>query len=171
MQGVHWWDCCPSGQQGTAVHLPCPFTLPSSPPLPVADPKQGNFNYSYALEGWLEAFPQDQVHIIQFEDIEENPEQELADLKTFLGMDPALPQEEWRNVNNRAAAVDGDPMRLEEYEKMVGWVKKDARKVAEVLNAHSAVDGDAFLAKWEEKWRHVREERCNSNGDCLINSH
>lgn len=108
---------------------------------------------------------------MQFEDMEERPEELLAQLKGFLGMDPALPEEQWRNVNNRAAAVDGDPMRLEDYETMLGWVRKDAIKVAAVLNKYGAADGDAFLAKWEDTWDRVREERCNSNGDCLINSH
>jgi hypothetical protein len=93
----------------------------------------------------------------------------LRTLKTFLGMDPHLPVDALRNVNNRAAAAGGLPMRLDQYRALVTHARADAVRAAAVLDAHGAADGAAFLERWEAAWRRVEEERCN-DGSCLINS-
>lgn len=73
-------------------------------------------------------FPKEQLHVIQFEKLTEEPERVLHQLKEFLGLDTAYPKLEIRNVNNRAASNDGWPMQKAEYQHLVELVKPDALK-------------------------------------------
>jgi hypothetical protein len=126
--------------------------------------------YANALEAWLETFPAQQVHVIQFEDLQENNQRVLHDLKVFLGMDTQLPvQEELRNVNSRRSA-GGYPLTLEEYQSLIALVRPGAERVAKLLGDKGIKNEKEWMGRWESVWNRVIEESCDADGQCEVNS-
>lgn len=126
--------------------------------------------YANALEAWLETFPAEQVHVIQFEDLQENEQRVLHDLKVFLGMDAQLPvQEKLRNVNSRKND-GGYPLTLEEYQSLVALVRPGAERVAKLLGDKGIKNEEEWIGRWESVWDRVIEESCDDDGQCEVNS-
>lgn len=126
--------------------------------------------YANALEAWLETFPAEQVHVIQFEELQENDQRVLHDLKVFLGMDTQLPvQEDLRNVNSRRSG-GGYPLTLEEYQSLIALVRPGAERVAKLLGDKGIKNEKEWMGRWESVWNKVIEESCDADGQCEVNS-
>jgi len=84
-------------------------------------------NYSDPMEAWLRHFPAKQIHVIQMEELSEDPEGSLRRLKVFLGLDPEQPPADLRNVNARAGS-SGWAMKRTGYQALVENARADAKK-------------------------------------------
>ena len=78
------------------------------------------------MEAWLRHFPAEQIHVMQMEELAEDPEGCMRRLKVFLGLDPAQPPAELRNVNARPGS-SGWPMAKAAYEGLLVNTREDAR--------------------------------------------
>ena len=125
-------------------------------------------HYDDAMEGWIKVFPKEQLRVIQFEELQEDPNRILHELKVFLGMDPDLPDIVLKNLNNRKAG--GFPMRVEEYETLVGAARPHAERLLKMLDDAGLVDGKEWLGRWEYVWNRQLDEDCDKDGECLVNS-
>jgi hypothetical protein len=126
--------------------------------------------YANALEAWLETFPAEQIHVIQFEELQEDDGKVLKELKDFLGMDATLPvQEDLRNVNSRRSG-GGYALTLEEYQSLIALVRPGAERVAKMLGAKGIKNEKEWMRRWETVWNRVIEESCDADGQCEVNS-
>jgi hypothetical protein len=130
--------------------------------------RSGHGHYDEALEGWLQVFPRDQIKIIQFEELQEDPNTIVTELKKFLGMDPNLPKIVLQNLNSRKQG--GWPMELAEYTDLVGKARPHAERLASMLDSAGLADGKKWIARWEFVWNRQIMEGCDAQGQCLVNS-
>jgi len=79
------------------------------------------------MTAWLRHFPASQVHVIQLEELAEDPDATMRRLKVFLGLDPDQPPADLRNVNKRAGS-SGWPMEKKGYETLLENAREDARQ-------------------------------------------
>lgn len=119
--------------------------------------------------GWLTTFPTDQLHVIQFEELQETPEKVLYDLKAFLGMDVDLPDRTIANVNSRREGR-GYPMGRGQYMRLVRMVKQDAERTAEMLDRYGLADKTAWLSRWQSVWNEWLNECPTFEEECSIDS-
>lgn len=131
------------------------------------DPKEANSNYSVPLESWFQYFPASQFHIIQFEELQEDPASVMRRLKEFLGMDPNLPKKELKNTNLRKSG--GYKMTIEEYRRLLEQVRWDSERIASMVSEQGLGDKTKWLGRWEKVWDE-NLETCDDNGICVINS-
>lgn len=134
----------------------------------------GPTEYYLPLKGWADAFPKEQIFLSQFEYLtsEEGEKAELVRLKKFLGVKPSLPVGEHANLgmnNSRRDRIspDGWPMKKEIYEQVVGIVRPDCEKVAQLVSEGGFGDGAAWMKRWEAVWK-KNLDSCNEAGDCMI---
>ena len=120
------------------------------------------------MKGWLQHFPPEQIHVIQFEQLQEDTDGVLRSLKSFLGMDPDLPQHVMGNVNARHIA-GGYPMKRQEYEKLVSLSRPDAERVAKMLGEKGLADEGAWMARWQAVWDRMLGT-CDEEGICMVDS-
>lgn len=135
----------------------------------------GPSTYTAAIKDWLELWPREQLHIIQYEELTE-PESEIAELrrvKNFLGVDPAQPSEKTLALHNArrfSIRPEGWPMLRWEYEKLVAMVKPDVEDLLDILEEYGLLrDRKAWLARWEDVWKDNLEScEPGSKGKCSI---
>lgn len=133
------------------------------------DPKETNSNYSVPMEAWLSAFPNnEQVHIIQFEELQENPDLVIHNLKTYLGMDPDFPKKQLYNTNLRRS--NGYPMRKEEYLDILRRVEWDVDSISKLLSRRGLAHKDVWVQRWKDVWKRNLNSCDPVTGDCMINS-
>lgn len=86
-------------------------------------------NYSTPVAQWVNSFGRDQVHIVQTEALVNRGEGDrvLVGLKTFLGLDPALPEAPFPYKNSRKDKIspEGWPMTKDQYLELVDLVRPD----------------------------------------------
>ena len=91
-------------------------------------------NYSTALEAWMKTFDSNNLHVIQYEslvDQESNSSSKsLHKLKTFLNLDPSLPDSHLRLHNSRKEQInpEGWPMKVKEYQDLIERVSPDVER-------------------------------------------
>ena len=118
----------------------------------------GTTSYGEALWSWLDAWPADQVHVVQYEELTdpESANAELVRLKEFLGVDLALPKCAKLTVSNSRRfriRPKGWPVGRREYEGLLQLVKPDAEDVLNVLEEHGKLrDREGWAARWEGVW-------------------
>ena len=105
--------------------------------------------------------------MIQFEELQTDPNAVVYKLKDFLGMDTELPKRLLKNTNLRKSG--GYSMRKDEYEQLLNQVRWDAEAVASMLSSRGLADKITWLSRWEKVWDE-NLETCDENGMCLINS-
>lgn len=105
--------------------------------------------------------------MIQFEELQEDPEGVLRNLKLFLGLNPDLPKVELGNGNARR--VGGYPIQRDEYLNLVRMVQPDAEELGMLLDKYALGDGKRFVERWQKVW-YGRLATCNANGTCLVDS-
>lgn len=120
------------------------------------------------MEGWLRVFPAEQLHVIQFEKLQEQPDKVLQELKTFLGMDPNLKKKELWNTNDRKSS-GGAPMLKEDYEVLLQLARADAVRTSTMLYRYLGKDPKEWMARWEATWEAVLAT-CDAHGTCTVNS-
>ena len=125
-------------------------------------------HYDDAMEGWLKYFPAKQIKVIQFEELQQDPNRILYDLKLFLDMDPSLPDIVLQNLNNRKKG--GFPMELRQYEELVLAARPHAERLAQLLDDAGLADKEEWMARWKFVWNRQMTEDCDDQGQCLVNS-
>lgn len=129
------------------------------------------FDYSLAIAGWLHAFPAEQLHVIQYENLTAPGSREavLADMQRFLGLDPGQAPPELPAENSRKGSEHpgGWPMRREQYEEFMSAAKDSSNRLAEQLVQHGLMDGQTWLEAWEVAWNRNLAS-CDASGNCLI---
>lgn len=125
-------------------------------------------NYSQPMKEWFDAFPADQIHVMQFEELVEDPDGVLLTMKVFLGLDPDQPPAELRNVNARTGS-SGWPVERSTYQGLVDDMRADAQELMTMMKEyHIDVDESAWMKRWEEVWQ--RNMDTCENGTCSIRS-
>ena len=127
-------------------------------------------NYTTAMGAWLDHFPPEQIHIIQFEQLDDDPEGILYKLKEFLGLNPNQPPAELRNVNQRVGS-SGWPLKQKEYLDLVDAARKDGEKLAYMLEKNGLYSRMEWMERWESVWaRNLETCQTGPNGVCSISS-
>jgi hypothetical protein len=131
-------------------------------------------NYSLALQKWVDAFPRDQIHLVQYEVVTADDAQaqaELRRLKKFLGLNPQLPEEsevlDSHNVRKTKVHPDGWPMTRKEYQALIDVVRPDAEIVAQIVEKAGQGSGKRWLKNWQSVWD-ANLASCNAEGKCHI---
>ena len=130
--------------------------------------------YYYPLKAWVDAFPRDQIILLQYEMLTalEGEKAELVRLKNFLGIDPTLPGEPhvtlgMNNARKGRINPDGWPMKRDVYQQLVDMVRPDCEAVARLVTKKGFGDGAVWMENWEQVWRDNLKS-CDANGDCTI---
>lgn len=105
--------------------------------------------------------------MIQFEELQEDPNAVVRRLKEFLGMDPELPKRQLKNTNLRKSG--GYNMTKDDYQGLLEQVRWDAERVASMLSSRGLADKVTWLSRWEKVWDE-NLETCDETGMCLVNS-
>ena len=129
-------------------------------------------NYSSPLAAWLDHFPSEQIHVMQFEALAVDPEPELHAMKIFLGLDPSQPAAELKNVNPRPGSSGWTMSRIE-YQDLIDESRRDAELLVELLTENGLVVGDGGGRTWMKNWETVWQKNldtCDSDGMCSIAS-
>ncbi|KAL4430048.1 hypothetical protein ABPG77_004418 [Micractinium sp. CCAP 211/92] len=131
-------------------------------------------NYTAPFMAWLEAYPPEQIMLLQYESLTapEYEKQHLQAVKTFLGLDPALPASaELPHSNTRAARLGQEPegwtMERWQYERLVEIVRPDAQSIANIVTQYGFGDGQVWMANWEAAWQ-ANLDACGPDGKCTI---
>ncbi|PSC69269.1 snurportin-1 [Micractinium conductrix] len=138
-------------------------------------------NYSEPLQAWLEAFPRGQLYVVQYENMTSSATSPsvLQDIKRYLGVDPALPDQDLGMANTREVHLQrkgalqegqqagGWRMTKKQYQGLVDHVRPDAQRVAELLGNYGLADGKQWMQNWEDEWRMTLDE-CDGKGKCLV---
>ncbi|EFN56555.1 hypothetical protein CHLNCDRAFT_57487 [Chlorella variabilis] len=130
-------------------------------------------NYSEPFQAWLDAFPREQIMLLQYESLTapEHVASHLRAVKSFLEVDPELPANELIKSNTREERLgkkpEGWPMKRHEYEKLVAMVRPDAERIAHVVTSYGFGDGRQWMRNWERAWQ-ANLNSCNLQDDCVI---
>jgi hypothetical protein len=108
-------------------------------------------SYTDPLAAWLKYFPAEQIHIMQFEELTDKPEDAMRRMKIFLGLDPEQPPAELRNVNARGGS-SGWPMQRKHYEHLVAAVREDAKSLLQLFQKSGLAASDGWMQRWEAVW-------------------
>jgi hypothetical protein len=122
--------------------------------------------YYQALEGWLFTFPTDQLFVVQYEELKENPNKVLYDLRLFLGLDPDSPELEFSMGETRS---DPEPVEFGkgQYLRLARMAKEDALRSTNLMQSYGLIDKVPWMTRWEAIWR-GNEARCGDDGQCKI---
>jgi hypothetical protein len=130
------------------------------------------YNYSDSTQHWFDHFPASQIHAIQFEDLIENPERVLYDLKEFLGIDPSLPNRPLGQTNKRPQS-SGWRIPKKEYRTLVDVAKDDGQGLLNVLernyDSSKGFDASVWMERWERLWER-NYATCGGDGFCSVAS-
>lgn len=129
-------------------------------------------NYSFPMQQWLEVWPKDQIHVIQYEELIEDArnEAELLRVKKFVGVDLTKELEGLRRRNARRFKIKpkGWPMKQTQYQELIDLVKPDVEELVDLLEAHGQLES---TQKWKDRWQAVWDENldsCDKKGRCNI---
>jgi hypothetical protein len=122
-------------------------------------------SYAQAMGHWMRAFPKEQLYVVQYEGLSGADGQAgLQGVKTFLGLDPALPFE---NLPVDTINTDGWPIRKEQYQDLVATVRVDTENLAQLIENNGLGSSQEWLARWEAIWQNTLNS-CDADGQCHI---
>lgn len=131
-------------------------------------------NYSLALSSWITAFPERQVHVVQYEALvgdEERASYELKRLNSFLGLESDSSKKKEtltaHNVRKTKINPEGWSMKREEYVDLIHRVRPDAESVAQIVEKMGQGSAAIWLQTWESIWED-NLSRCGPDGMCQI---
>ena len=111
--------------------------------------------YSHPLQYWLDAFPAEQIHVVQYENlvaVGERQAAELRRLKAFLDIDmDAISDELVSEFNCRSCTIEPEGHVLPEalYQSLVQEARRDTKRLAYLLEKHGLVDSSkAWIQNW-----------------------
>ena len=134
--------------------------------------RDGTTTYYDALTHWFTHWPEDQIHVVQYEElIDANTEDKvMREVKEYIGLDPELPKAGLTVINDRRFRIspEGWKMKRSQYEKVVKLVKPDVEALLDLLEAHGKLcDRKAFLKRWTDVWE-SNLASCDANDMCTI---
>ena len=129
-------------------------------------------NYSSPVTWWLDAYPDEQVHIIQYEELIEEESQvgELDRLKEFIDVEVGIPATPLGIHNSRKYKIrpEGWEMPKEQYLELIEMVMPDVHALLDVLEEHGKIkDRGAWLERWQSVWDDNLGS-CNEDAICSI---
>ncbi|GBG00370.1 hypothetical protein Rsub_13260 [Raphidocelis subcapitata] len=131
--------------------------------------KEGS--YLEPLNAWLTAFPPEQVHVIQFENLTGDATRAatLNGVMRFLGMEPELGLKTLFRNNSRKAEArpEGWPMKRAHLEELVGSAQTKAERIADVLERYGFHSQAAWMASWRASWD-ANLASCKPDGMCAF---
>ncbi|KAL4855091.1 Mitochondrial metalloendopeptidase OMA1 [Chlorella vulgaris] len=121
-----------------------------------ANLEDSSVRYAPRLKAWVENFPVEQLHIMQYEDLTgSGMKTALRDLKRFIGIDPKLPSASPDDLGLHNARRDnyteGWPMTLQEYRQLVALAREDTGDALSMVAQH----GVAAASRWQQAWERV----------------
>ena len=128
--------------------------------------------YAEAIQPWIESFPKEQIHIIQYETLS-NPEKEAAELlrvKKFLGVDERLPEGGLEMYNARRFRVnpEGWQVRKSDYEELISMVEPDMQTLVDLLYDHDLLDDkQGWVDQWRSHWN-SNLATCGADNVCTM---
>ena len=138
------------------------------------DDQGGPTEYYLPLKAWVDAFPPEQVLLLQYEELtnQESERNELVRLKEFIGINPKLPRgaHDLLGMNNaRKGRInpDGWPMKKDVYEKIIEIVRPDVEAVVKLVDDMEFGNGTKWMENWQQVWD-TNLASCNEQGDCII---
>ncbi|GBF98961.1 hypothetical protein Rsub_12607 [Raphidocelis subcapitata] len=127
--------------------------------------------YLESLNAWLTAFPPEQVHVIQYENLTGDATRDvtLDGVMRFLGMDPELRPKELPRKNSRKAEAkpEGWPMTKAQLEELVAAAENKAERIADVLERYGFHTQAEWMASWRASWD-ANLASCKPNGMCAV---
>lgn len=129
--------------------------------------------YTEALQPWIEAFPRDQIHVIQYESLtsEKHGESELKRVKNFIGVDVNERMQGLGLQNARRFRInpEGWTLKRSEYEELLDIVRPDTDSLLELLYDNDLIDDTTDWKEiWEEIWTSNLETCKNEKNRCNI---
>eukprot|EP00890_Picochlorum_soloecismus_P005374 jgi/Picsp_1/5838/NSC_03197-R1_sulfotransferase len=110
--------------------------------------------YTEAMKYWLDAFPKEQILVIQYENLtsEEGEAGELLRAKGFLGLDLNKPKRGLELSNSRRFRInpEGWAIKKHQYQQLLQLVKPDVRSMLNLLYEREIIDDkDGWFSRWE----------------------
>ena len=132
----------------------------------------GTTTYYDALSHWFTHWPEEQIHIVQYEELTnaETEDKVMKEVKEYIGLDPDLPKGGLTVINDRRFRIspEGWKMNRSQYEKLINLVKPDVEATLDLLEAHGKLrDRKAFLKRWTDVWE-SNLATCDAEGVCTI---
>lgn len=141
------------------------------------------FNYTEPFQTWLDAYPRDQLYLVQYENMtsEAHSLEVVQDIKRFLRLDPNEPADAPTLARNNSREdhlrmkgelaegekPDGWPIKRRQYQDLLDIVRPDAQSIAALVDKHGFGDGERWLQNWEDAWQ-ATLDGCNAEGECII---
>jgi len=128
--------------------------------------------YTEAIQPWIEHFPKEQIHVIQYETLV-HPEKEAAELlrvKQFLGVDERRPQGGLEVSNARRFSInpEGWQVRKKDYEELISLVEPDVESLVDLLYEHDLLeDKRAWVDQWRAHWN-ANLATCGGDNLCTM---
>ena len=128
--------------------------------------------YTEAIQPWIENFPKDQIHIIQYETLidPEKEADELLRVKKFLGVDERRPKGGLEVFNARRFSIkpEGWKVRKSDYEELISLVEPDMQSLVDLLYDHDLLaDKDAWVKQWKAHWQ-SNLATCGADNTCVM---
>lgn len=129
--------------------------------------------YTEAIKPWIDAFPREQIHVIQYESLtdEKNEADELLRVKKFLGVDVSQPKGGLGLANSRRFRInpEGWPLMKSQYEELLDIVKPDVESLLELLYDNDLIDDpDDWRKHWQAHWDENLKTCQNDKNRCNI---
>ena len=128
--------------------------------------------YTEAIQPWIENFPKDQIHVIQYETLID-PEKEASELlrvKKFLGVDQRRPEGGLPVSNARRFSIspEGWKVRKGDYEELISLVEPDMRNLVDLLYEHDLLaDKEEWAKQWKSHWK-SNLATCGADNTCVM---
>lgn len=129
-------------------------------------------NYTAQLTAWLDAFPADQVMVMQYEALvspdRERVAAQLSSLHKFLGLEPTA-----ASAGGSLQLREPQPgtrtwrIKSDDYQALVKLVRPDAKKIADIVAQRGFGDSKQWLKNWEKVWQ-ATLNTCRLDGNCTI---
>jgi len=129
--------------------------------------------YTEAMKYWLDAFPKEQILVIQYENLtsEEGEAGELLRAKGFLGLDLEKPKRGLELSNSRRFRInpEGWAIKKHQYQQLLQLVKPDVRSMLNLLYDRKIIDDkDRWLSTWEQIWDSNLKSCENDDKQCTL---
>ncbi|KAL4443808.1 hypothetical protein ABPG75_011545 [Micractinium tetrahymenae] len=137
--------------------------------------------YGPTIEKWTQAFPAEQLLMVQFERLTSRLRMAgaMQQLKSFLQIDPHLPSDSLPLTNWKHKRGDEDAvgrywnMTRAEYQHLVSLAERNTREVLRVMDQHGLVDAAGkvdWMRNWWRVWQSNLDNNCEEGeeGNCRI---
>lgn len=129
--------------------------------------------YTEAIKPWIESFPKEQIHVIQYEALtdDEREASELTKVRKFLNVSTDEPKGGLGLANSRRFRINPEGWQLQrsQYEELVDIVKPDVESLVELLYDHDLIDDtETWKQIWQQHWDENMKTCDNEKNRCTI---